>query len=87
MEEAVHRMTSLAAAQFGFVDRGVVRPGAYADLVVFDAERVIDRATYDEPERLSEGIVLVMVNGIPVWRDGVATGERPGRIVRREIRI
>jgi N-acyl-D-amino-acid deacylase len=87
MEEAVHRMTGLAAAQFGFVNRGVVRPGAYADLVVFDAERVIDRATYEEPERLSEGIVLVMVNGIPVWRNGVATGERSGRIVRREIPI
>jgi N-acyl-D-amino-acid deacylase len=84
LEEAVHRMTGLAAAQFGFADRGVIRTGAYADLVVFDAERVIDRATYEQPNRPSEGIQLVMVNGVPVWRNGAATGKRPGRIVCRE---
>ena len=83
LEEAVHRMTGLAAAQFGFADRGVIRAGAYADLVVFNAHTVIDRATYLEPELLSEGIELVMVNGAAVWRAGKPTGARPGRIVRR----
>lgn len=84
VEEAVRRMTSLPAATFGFADRGVVRPGACADLVVFDAARVIDCATYEEPKRPALGIELVMVNGAPVWRRGAPTGERPGRIVRRD---
>jgi N-acyl-D-amino-acid deacylase len=87
VEEAVRRMTSLPAATFGFADRGVIRPGAFADLVVFDAGRIIDRATYVEPKRPAEGIELVMVNGVPVCRQGAPTGERPGRIIRRDSNV
>jgi N-acyl-D-amino-acid deacylase len=83
LEEAVRRMTSLTAQRFGLIDRGVLREGAYADVVVFDAERIIDRATFEQPKLPAAGIELVLVNGTPVWRDGAATGERPGRALRR----
>ena len=82
LEEAVRRMTSLAAAHFGLTERGAIRPGAFADLVLFDPERVIDRATFEEPEQPAEGIELVLVNGRPVWRDGAPTGDRPGKTLR-----
>jgi N-acyl-D-amino-acid deacylase len=83
LEEAVRRMTSLTADRFGLKDRGVLRVGAYADLVVFDPERVIDRATFDHPRSPAVGIELVLVNGTLVWRDGATTGARPGRSLRR----
>ena len=83
LEEAVRRMTSLTASRFGLTDRGVVREGAFADLVVFDADRIIDRATFEHPKSPAAGIDLVLVNGAPVWRDGAATGKRPGRALRR----
>jgi N-acyl-D-amino-acid deacylase len=83
LAEAVRRMTSLPAAQFGLKDRGRLRPGAFADLVLFSPETVIDRATFAEPRLPAAGIALVMVNGRAVWRDGASTGERPGRALRR----
>lgn len=83
LEEAVHRMTSLPAEKFGFVDRGVIRPGAFADLVLFDPDRVRDRATFDNPHQFPEGIHLVVVNGTIVVREGEHTGARPGRVLRR----
>jgi N-acyl-D-amino-acid deacylase len=83
LEEAVRRMTSLPARWFGFADRGVVRPGAFADLVVFDAATVKDAGTFTEPARPAAGIDLVMVNGRVVWRAGRHTGARPGRVLRR----
>lgn len=83
LEEAVRRMTSLPAARFGLADRGTLRPGAFADLVVFDPETVIDRATFERPTEPCAGIDLVVVNGRVVWRDGVATGARPGRVLQR----
>jgi N-acyl-D-amino-acid deacylase len=76
-------MTSLTVERFGLRDRGVVREGAHADLVVFDAATIIDRATFEQPKLPAAGIELVLVNGTPVWRDGAATGERPGRGLRR----
>ena len=82
LEEAVRKMTSLPAARFGLTGRGVIRPGAFADLVLFDPETVIDRATWDEPTRPSGGIELVMVNGRTVWRDQGPTDARPGRAIR-----
>ena len=82
LAEAVRKMTGLPAAQFGLKDRGVLRPGAYADLVLFDPERVIDRADWDNPTQPAAGIEQVWVNGRSVWRDGAATGERPGRAIR-----
>ncbi|MBI4184162.1 MAG: D-aminoacylase [Proteobacteria bacterium] len=83
LEEAVRRMTGLPAACFGIADRGVVRAGAFADLVVFDPLTVIDRATFDEPVRPAAGIDAVVVNGRVVWRAGASTGDRPGRLLRR----
>jgi N-acyl-D-amino-acid deacylase len=61
-------------ANFGLAGRGTVAEGAHADLVVFDAETIIDTATYDDPRRPAAGIEAVVVNGAPVWRAGGATG-------------
>jgi len=83
LEDAVRRMTSLNARKLGLHDRGVVRPGAVADVTVFDPERVIDRATYTEPFRYSEGIEYVLVNGTLVLDHGRHTGARPGVALRR----
>ena len=83
LADAVRRMTGLPAAEFGLKDRGLLRPGAFADLVLFDPETVADRATFDEPLRTAAGIEAVFVNGEAVWTDGAATGARPGRAMRR----
>jgi N-acyl-D-amino-acid deacylase len=83
LEEAVRRMTGLPAGWFGFVDRGAVRPGAFADLVVFDPATVKDTGTFTEPVQPAAGIDVVMVNGQVVWRSGRSTGARPGRVLRR----
>ena len=83
LEEAVHKMTGLPARNFGLANRGVLEPGAMADLVIFDPETVIDTATFDQPKQPARGIELVMVNGRVVWRDGASTGARPGRALRR----
>jgi len=80
---AIHKMTGLPATKFGFVDRGTVRPGAFADLVVFDPATIADVATYDDPCRFPAGIRAVFVNGTAVARDGEHTGARPGRALRR----
>jgi N-acyl-D-amino-acid deacylase len=80
---AVHRMTGMPAAKFGLVDRGVLRAGAFADVVVFDPARIADVATYADPRRFPAGIRSVFVNGAAV-RDGDRhTGARPGRALRR----
>ena len=84
LEEAVRRMTSVPAAVFGLKDRGTIREGAFADLVVFDPDAIIDRADFSRPKQPSAGIELVLVNGQPVWRDTAWTGERPGRLLRRK---
>jgi len=84
LEEAVRKMTSLSAARCGLKDRGVIRQGAYADLVVFDPETVIDAATFDNPKQPAKGIEAVFVNGRIVWQDGAHTGARPGRALRRQ---
>ena len=85
LETAVRKMTGLSASRFGLAGRGVVRPGAYADLCVFDPETVIDRATFAEPTLPAAGIEHVFVNGSPVWSEGKPTGERPGRALRRQL--
>jgi N-acyl-D-amino-acid deacylase len=84
IEQAIHKMTGLSAEHMGFKDRGVIRAGAFADLVLFDPKTVTDRATTDDPGALSEGISKVWVNGALVFRDGKATGAHPGRVLRRE---
>jgi N-acyl-D-amino-acid deacylase len=83
LEEAVRRMTSLAAAHVGLRDRGRLAPGMYADLVLFDPATVIDRATPREPHLTSVGIERVWVNGVSVLQNGTASGTRPGRVLRR----
>lgn len=82
LEEAVRKATSAVADRLYLQDRGVLREGAYADVVVFDPETILDRATYREPHQLSTGVEQVLVNGVAVVRDGAPTGATPGRIVR-----
>jgi N-acyl-D-amino-acid deacylase len=84
LEEAVRKMTGHTAAVFGIVDRGVIRAGAYADLVMFDPDTVRDAATYDAPTRMAEGIVETWINGQTayVFNDG-ATGATAGRLITR----
>jgi N-acyl-D-amino-acid deacylase len=84
LEEAVRKMTSLAAHNVGLRDRGEVRPGAFADLVLFDPATVMDRATTRDPQAVSAGIQSVWVNGAVVYEAGKTTGRRPGRALRRE---
>lgn len=83
LEFAVRKMTSLAAQRFGIQDRGILRPGTFADIVVFDAASIIDRATYENPTQLATGISYVMVNGKLVIDDKRITGALPGRAIRR----
>jgi N-acyl-D-amino-acid deacylase len=83
LEQAVHRMTGLSAAHMGFADRGVIRAGARADLVLFDPATVSDHATIENPAALSTGIDRVWVNGILAYAEGAATGARPGQVIRR----
>lgn len=82
LEDAVRKMTSLNAAKLGILDRGLLRPGQYADLTLFDPERVIDKSTYTSPFQYSEGIAYVIVNGEVVLDLGKHTGARPGRALR-----
>ncbi len=82
LEDATRRMTSAVAARLGIIDRGLVSPGLYADLVVFDPATIADRATYEHPHQLAVGVRNVFVNGVEVWRDGAATGAKPGRALR-----
>jgi N-acyl-D-amino-acid deacylase len=81
LEEAVRKMTGLPAATFGLNDRGVLKEGLVADVVVFDPERVIDRATYEEPKQWPEGIHYVLVNGELVVAEGEALAALPGRVL------
>ena len=85
LEEAVHRMTSLAAEHMGIKDRGRITPGMFADLVLFDPATVIDRATPAEPHLVSVGIARVWVNGAEVFADGKTTTARPGKVIRRAV--
>ncbi|MBA2634341.1 MAG: D-aminoacylase [Chloroflexi bacterium] len=82
LEEAVRSMTSAAAARIGLSDRGLIRDGLVADLVVFDPERVRSNATYDEPRQYPDGIEWVVVAGDIVVQRGEHTGARPGRVLR-----
>ncbi|HEU4875048.1 MAG TPA: D-aminoacylase [Pyrinomonadaceae bacterium] len=83
LPEAIRKMTSLPAQRFKLKDRGLIRAGFKADLVVFDARSIIDRATFQQPQLTSEGVQRVFVNGVEVWSDGKVTGERPGQALRR----
>lgn len=84
LETAIHHMTGLAADHLGITDRGYIRPGAKADLVLLDSAIVSDKATIEDPGAQSVGIAKVWVNGVLVFADGKATGAYPGEVIRRE---
>ena len=83
LEDAVRRMTSFPAQRLGLADRGLLKAGMWADIVVFDAGRVIDKATYQEPHQFPEGIIHVLVNGRLVVKDQQQTAALPGKVLRR----
>lgn len=83
LETAVHKMSGLSAEHMGITDRGLIREGMIADLVLFDPATVIDRATPEQPDALSEGIESVWVSGKLVYRAGATTDARPGKVIRR----
>jgi len=82
LEQAVHKLATLPADNLSLTDRGRLKPGAFADLVVFDPNTLQDHATYEKPHQLSTGVSYVVVNGIFAIKDGVPTGAHSGRIVR-----
>jgi N-acyl-D-amino-acid deacylase len=87
LEEAIRKMTSFPAQRVGLTDRGLIRPGMKADVVIFDPGRIRDRATYEQPHQYPEGISAVFVNGIVVFEGGAMTGARPGVILRGPARL
>lgn len=82
LEEGIHRLTGLPAANWKLKDRGCLQAGCYADIVVFDPATIADRATYDRPQQYATGVSEVFVNGVQVLRQGEHTGATPGRVVR-----
>jgi N-acyl-D-amino-acid deacylase len=82
LEEGIHRLTGLPAANWKLRDRGCLQAGCFADIVVFDPAAIADHATYDTPQRYATGVDDVFVNGVQVLRDGEHTGATPGRFVR-----
>jgi dihydroorotase/N-acyl-D-amino-acid deacylase len=86
LESAVHKMTGLPAGRLGLADRGRLAEGSHADIVIFDADRVRDRATFEEPHQYPDGIDYVIVNGALVVDDGRFTDVRAGRVLRRGAR-
>ena len=82
LEDAIRRMTSLSMQQIGQKERGVIREGMFADVVVFDFDKIEDLATYQDPHRFSFGLVHILVNGQLVLRDGSLTGSKPGRVLK-----
>jgi N-acyl-D-amino-acid deacylase len=83
VEQAIHQMTGLTASVFGLEKRGEIKSGNYADLVIFDENRILDLADFDNPIQPSAGIHSVYVNGQVVWEKGAVTGKRPGRWLER----
>jgi N-acyl-D-amino-acid deacylase len=82
LAEAVRRLTSFPATNLGIKDRGALRPGNYADIAIFDPATIADRATFTQPQQYAVGMRHVLVNGVPVLRDGEHTGATPGRFVK-----
>ncbi|MBS0395386.1 MAG: D-aminoacylase [Proteobacteria bacterium] len=82
LEDAIRKFSGLPAARMRLSDRGLIKQGLWADLVVFDPDTVADRATFADPNQLASGMQWVLVNGVPVIADGRMTGARPGRVLR-----
>jgi N-acyl-D-amino-acid deacylase len=83
LPEAIRKMTTLPALRLGWNDRGILRAGAYADLVLFDPGKVLDRSTFEKPYELPIGIEKVFVGGQLVWDSGKSTSARPGVVITR----
>jgi N-acyl-D-amino-acid deacylase len=81
LTEAIRRLANLPAQNLGLDHRGLLKPGFFADVVVFDPAMVQDHATYDQPHQYSTGMVDVLVNGVEVLKDGEHTGAKPGRVL------
>lgn len=84
LEQAVWKMTGLPASNFGLTGRGKLERGYHADIVVFDAERIADRASFEHPSRPSDGIAAVFVGGVKTWANGEHTGARAGALATAE---
>jgi dihydroorotase/N-acyl-D-amino-acid deacylase len=82
LEDAIRKFSALPAQRMRLIDRGVLKKGMWADVVVFDPETVRDSATFDDPNRLSDGMQYVLVNGVPVIENGKMTGALPGKVLR-----
>ena len=82
LEEAIRRLTSLPAENMKIKDRGMLKDGFFADIVIFDADSITDHATFTKPHQYSTGVKDVFVNGVQVLKDGEHTGAFPGRVVR-----
>jgi len=81
LTEAIRKMTTMPAARLGLTDRGAIRPGLKADLVLFDPETIIDHSTFEQPRALATGIARVWVNGRLVWNGTAPGAARPGRVL------
>jgi dihydroorotase/N-acyl-D-amino-acid deacylase len=82
LEDALRKFSGLPAQRMRLADRGVLKIGLWADVVVFDPESIRDRATFEQPHQLSEGMEYVLVNGVPVIAEGKMTGALPGKVLR-----
>ena len=82
LPEAIHRLSGLPASNLGLDHRGLLQPGMYADVVVFDPAAIADKATYEKPHQYAVGMRHVLVNGVPVLKDGEHTGAKPGRALK-----
>jgi dihydroorotase/N-acyl-D-amino-acid deacylase len=82
LEEAIRKFSALPAQRMRLGDRGVLKVGLWADIVIFDPTTVRDRATFENPNQLAEGMDYVLVNGVPVIADGKMTGALPGKVLR-----
>ena len=82
LEEAIYKLTALSASKLKIKKRGLLKVGNYADVVVFDANKIIDKATFEDPHQFAEGMVHVFVNGTQVLENGNHTNAKPGRFVK-----
>jgi N-acyl-D-aspartate/D-glutamate deacylase len=83
LAKAIHKMTGLTASRLGLENRGFIKPGFMADLVLFDPLTIRDRATYDHPHQYATGVVYTWVNGYPIVEKGRIMGNTPGRVLRK----
>jgi N-acyl-D-aspartate/D-glutamate deacylase len=85
LAKAIYKMTGLTASRLGFKDRGFIKPGFTADLVLFDPLAIRDQSTFDRPHQYAAGVVYVWVNGCAVVQEGRITGNTPGKVLRKRV--